>query len=298
LYCIVLSTMSTTQHGASAALTPPLSLETDGQLRLVFIGAGSAFTKKNYQNNLLVIKGPDHVLIDCGTRAPEALSHLGLSVSAIRNYLITHSHADHVGGLEEVMLLNRYMARQKTTMIAPERYRRFLWNKSLAGGAAYNERTDGRLLRFDDFWDVIEPVPVPGADRQLCEAALGGIKLSMFRTMHIPDSAPSWRSSSLSYGVVIDDRIAYTSDTRFDPGLIDFLESRYSLDTIFHDCQLFKGGVHAALEELAELPAASRAKTYLMHYGDAADAHAQKAADLGFKGFAAQWQPYDYPIKR
>jgi hypothetical protein len=73
------------------------------------------------------------------------------------------------------MLLNRYMARQKTTMIAPERYRRFLWNKSLAGGAAYNERTDGRLLRFDDFWDVIEPVPVPGADRQLCEAGLAAL---------------------------------------------------------------------------------------------------------------------------
>ena len=82
----------------------PLKLESPGGLRLCFIGAGSAFTKKFYQNNLLILKGGDHLLVDCGTRAPEALARLGLSVTQVRNYLITHSHADHVGGLEEVKI--------------------------------------------------------------------------------------------------------------------------------------------------------------------------------------------------
>jgi len=81
---------------------------------LFFIGAGNAFTKKFYQNNALIVKGQDHVLIDCGTRTPEALATLGLSVMDVHTYLITHSHADHIGGLEEVMLINRYMARRKT----------------------------------------------------------------------------------------------------------------------------------------------------------------------------------------
>jgi ribonuclease BN (tRNA processing enzyme) len=267
----------------------------DSALAITFIGAGNAFTKKFYQNNALVVKGSDHVLIDCGSRAPEALTLLGLSVTKVRNYLITHSHADHVGGLEEVMLMNRYMARQKSTMIAPAKYRRYLWRHSLKGGAAYNERKDGKFLRFEDFWDTVDLLPVDGADRELSEAWLGSIKLTMFRTRHIPDNSPSWRSSAPSYGVIIDDRVLYTSDTRYDPGLFGFLGERYDFEAIFHDCQLFTGGVHASLDELAGLPADIKAKTILMHYGDAVADNTAKAAAFGFKGFATQWQPYIFP---
>ncbi|MBU1078928.1 MAG: MBL fold metallo-hydrolase [Spirochaetes bacterium] len=282
-------------------ITPPrqekpeastLLTRNDGSLCITFIGAGSAFTKKFYQNNALVVKGDDHVLIDCGTRTPEALAKLGLSVTDIRNYLITHSHADHIGGLEEVMLMNRYVAKRKTTMVAPRAYREFLWKHSLKGGAAYNERVGGKILRFDDFWDGVDLEPVPGADRQLCEASVGSIRLAMFRTMHIPDSAPGWRSSAPSYGVVIDGRILFTGDTRYDPGLFDFLAGRYSIEAAFHDCQLFRGGVHASLEELRGLAAPVKAITSLMHFGDSADAYAEKAREYGFKGFVEQWKPY------
>jgi len=265
---------------------------------LFFIGAGNAFTKKFYQNNALIVKGQDHVLIDCGTRTPEALATLGLSVMDVHTYLITHSHADHIGGLEEVMLINRYMARRKTTMVAPTSYRAFLWKHSLKGGAAYNERVNGKYLQFDDFWDSAEMVPVAGADRQLCETRVGSIKLAMFRTRHIPDSAPTWRSSSPSYGVVIDDRILYTSDTRFDPGMFDFLAKHYTFDAVFHDCQLFTGGVHASLEELRQLPPSLKAITYLMHYGDKVDDYTAKAVEYGFKGFVQQGTPYVFEDSR
>ena len=239
----------------------------DDRLSIFFIGAGSAFTKRYYQNNALVVKGDDHLLIDCGTRAPEALSRLGLSVTDIGNYLITHSHADHVGGLEEVMLLNRYMAGRRPTMVAPAAYRKYLWK-------------------------AVDLEPVPGADRQLCEASVGSIRVAMFRTRHIPDSAPSWRSSAPSYGVVIDGRVLYTSDTRYDPDMLRFVEERYAIEAAFHDCQLFTGGVHASLDELAALPPETRAKTWLMHYGDAAESAAAKAEALGFRGFVRQWSPY------
>ena len=85
----------------------PLST-TDGALRIVFIGTGSAFAKRRRQSNMLVIQGSHHVLIDCGTQGPLALNDLGLSVLDVRCYLPTHSHADHIGGLEEVALMNRY----------------------------------------------------------------------------------------------------------------------------------------------------------------------------------------------
>jgi ribonuclease BN (tRNA processing enzyme) len=264
----------------------------DENLTLTFIGVGSAFSKKFYQNNALIVKGKDHALIDCGTRTPEALAIIGLSVMDIRNYIITHSHADHIGGLEEVMLLNRYVAKSKPTMIAPLSYRKFLWKHSLKGGAAYNERVDGKFLRYSDLWNSLDLRPVAGADRQLCETQIGSIKLAMFRTRHIPDSAPSWRSSSPSYGLVIDDRILYTSDTRYDPELLEFLGRYYDFEAIFHDCQLYQGGVHASLDELDGLPADIKAKTTLMHYGDGVEKTVNKALASGFKGFARQWEPY------
>ncbi|MBU0936229.1 MAG: MBL fold metallo-hydrolase [Spirochaetes bacterium] len=269
-----------------------LGLTTDGATELTFIGCGSAFSKKYYQNNLLVAQGDDHVLIDCGSRAPEALALLGLSVMDIHNYLITHSHADHIGGLEEVMLVNRYVARKKPNLIVTEPYARLLWDKSLKGGCAYSERHDGKWLELADFWNLLHPAPLSGSQREHSSIKIGNIKLDLFRTMHIPDNARSWRESALSYGVVINDRIAFSSDTRFDPGLFTFWQKNYNLDIIFHDCQMFTGGVHSSIDELATLPAETKAKIHLMHYGDAALALPDKASAAGFAGFVEQWHTY------
>ena len=106
-------------------------------------GCGSAFSKTLYQNNVLVVKGDDHCMIDCGSRTPEALSRLGRPVTDISNWLITHSHADHVGGLEEVMLMGRYVAGRKPNVVITAEYEKVLWNFSLKGGSEFNEVHDG-----------------------------------------------------------------------------------------------------------------------------------------------------------
>jgi len=283
--------MSIVQAGAAPN---PFPLTNDGKLELTFVGAGGAFTKKFHQNNLLVVKDQDHLLIDCGTRAPEALALHGLSVGAVTNYLITHTHADHIGGLEEVMLVNRYSFRKKSTMVVTEKLAEILWSMSLRGGAAYNESRGGKPLGFKDFWDVVTPKRVPGADREAAEAKIGGITVRVFRTKHIPDSSKDWNSSFVSYGVIIDGRVLYTSDTRYDPGMVADLDEEYGFEAIFHDCQFFTGGVHASLDELADLPETIRAKTRIMHYGDAIEAQAARIAELGFAGYAEEWKTYRF----
>ena len=57
----------------------PLKLSNDGELSLFWLGVGSAFSKLHYQTNLLIIKGEDHLLVDCGTKAPQASTNLALS---------------------------------------------------------------------------------------------------------------------------------------------------------------------------------------------------------------------------
>lgn len=290
------------QHQRPAEVPPPpqsgLSLKNDRSLDLTFIGTGSAFSKRFFQNNILVVKGDRHVLVDCGTRTPEALTQLGLSVTDIDTYLITHTHADHIGGLEEVMLSHRYSLHKKPRMIITDKLKHILWSMSLRGGAAYNEVKDGVPLAFDDLWETALPKRVRNADRELAVFNEGELEIRLFRTKHIPDSAVSWEDSFPSYGLLLDRRVLFTSDTRYDPDLILDLEAEYGLETIFHDCQFFRGGVHASLEELSALPAQIKAKTLLMHYGDGVDAQRAKAADAGFAGFVEQWATYRFEADR
>ena len=269
-----------------------LKLSNDGNLQLVFAGVGSAFTKAQYQTNLLIIKGKDHLLVDCGTKCTQSLFELGIPITSIENILITHSHADHIGGLEEIALLGRYVTKKKPNMVISETYQHILWDMSLRGGAAYNEEICGDILSFKDFFNINRPKMLHDFPRETLSAKVGSIDLKMFRTMHIPDVSNAWNNSFWSCGIIIDERVMFTSDTRFDRDLIESYCSKFNFEVIFHDCQFFTGGVHASIEELNTLPADIKAKMILVHYGDNFKSFEQKVSDYGFKGLGQQHISY------
>jgi ribonuclease BN (tRNA processing enzyme) len=271
-----------------------LPLTNNGELSLFFVGIGSAFTKTLYQTNLLVVKGKDHLLVDCGTKCSQALYELGLDITEIENFLITHSHADHVGSLEEVSLTGRYLVKKKPTMIITEAYQQILWDKSLRGGCGFSDPKTGKEASFGDYWNIIRPKWLPGYPRETWEANLGNINLKIFRTKHVPDNARNWDTSFWSSGIIIDNRILFSADTLFDPDLIDSYEKLFPIEVIFHDCQFFKGGVHASLEELKNLPCSIKAKMILTHYGDDWKKFEKKVKEYGFAGLGKQQVFYQF----
>ncbi len=215
----------------------------DDKLRFFFIGVGSAFSREHNQTNVLIIKGEDHVLVDFGAKGPQALKDVaGLKVSNIQNTIATHSHADHIGGYEEMGITGRYvgvrkMGLPKPRMIITEEYQRILWDCSLRGGMEWNEALDesgkpadttvlkdgrvildsvGRKLNFSDYFEPVRPLWMQMQPREKYDVELGSLRIEMFRTKHIPEQSPSWESSFWSCGLLVDGRI-FCNDCRRAP---------------------------------------------------------------------------------
>ena len=92
----------------------------------------------------------------------------------------------------------------------------------------------------------------------------------------------------------LDDHVLFTSDTQFDPELLEEFDSKHSLSAIFHDCQLFTGGVHTGIEELATLPAELKQKLVLVHYGDRWRDYREFARKAGFHSWGKALHTYRF----
>lgn len=261
-------------------------------LTLFFLGCGSAFSRLHNQNNLLVLKDDEHLLIDCGAKCPQALYEAGIESEEIKNIHITHSHADHIGGLEELALKGRYITGIKPKIFVTEEYEELLWNYSLMGGSGFNEVGVENPLKFSDFFNVYRPQFREEYARDLYEFSISSLNVKLVRTMHIPEMAKNWQESVWSTGAILDDRILFTGDSRYDPDLILDFDKIFNFEAIFHDSQFFTGGVHAGIDELNRLPEAIKKKTFLMHYSDNWRQFEKKVSEFGFAGFVEQQKLY------
>jgi len=271
-----------------------LRLTNDGDVEIFFIGVGSAFAKTHNQTNFLIIKGDQHVLVDFGMTGPNALWQTAkLKPTDIRCILPTHSHADHVGGIECLALMNRYVGQRfmgspKLRMVINEDFQRVIWTHTLQGGLEWNETPQGtcQRLQFSDFFDVIRPCWVRHQPRECWEVNIGDIHIELFRTNHIPEQATTWEASFISYGLIVDRHIFISGDTQWDRDLLDMFTP--SCDIFFHDVQFFPGAVHAPLDDLKTLPDNVKKRMYLMHYAD--DYNEKNISD--FAGWAKQGARY------
>ena len=233
-------------------------------MKLRMLGTGSAFAKAYYNNNALLETGGRTLMLDCGTTAPRALHELGIRFDAIDAILITHIHADHIGGLEEFAFQCKFIYRRKPVLYIANKLVEPLWEHSLRGGLEQES-----CLTLDDYFDVrplAEGMPV---------IPFPGIKVELLRTTHIP--------GKISYSVLVNDHFFYTADMVFDPQLLERLVNERGVSVIFHDCQLQAPGlVHADLVNLLTLPDELQKIIYLMHYGDDQPSYVGKTGKMQF----------------
>lgn len=270
-----------------------IELTNSGNLSLFFLGTGNAFTKTAFQTNLLIIKGQDHLLVDCGTLCSYAFENMyNGRITDIKNLLLTHPHADHIGGVEELALAGKYITKRLVNLVITDEFKKCLWEESLKGGIQYSEEG---VMTFDDYFNQIKPVRIQKKPFEMFETNVGSINIKLFRTRHVTTRKNSLKQSQISYGLIIDDRILFTADTQFNPEQLQFLLDKYkNIEVIFHDCDVmgYSRGVHAAYDELVTLPKEIKEKTYLSHYSEAVSTI--DALVDGFAGLAKHWVYYDF----
>ena len=238
------------------------------QIIIEFLGTGNAWSKppRNYNTSAMVTCGENKLLLDCGSLVPLALKNKNIHLKDISDVFISHLHGDHVYGLEELAIYNRFVAGTKSTLWLPELlFTEFsgiqgedIWHNCLRASLETHIKmpdNSTRQLQLEDYFNIVTLTPGK-------TYFVNDIPIEIFPVKHIIKKP--------SFGLLIDNQIAYTADTIFDMAMLDFLLER-GIHTIFHDVNFeppTENMVHATYEELKSLPEHIRKKIYLMHFDD------------------------------
>jgi ribonuclease BN (tRNA processing enzyme) len=230
-----------------------------GELEIIVLGVGDAFSDRYFPSALLLACDGFHLAIDCPDRYRAVLrsaeEHSGrrLDVEDVDHVLVTHIHGDHLNGLEGLAFYKRFAEGKRIQLLTSPELGAVLWNERLK--ASMGTLWDGEQLRQMEFGDYFEHQPLSWS----APAVVGPFRIRARRTIHhVPTSALVIEAGGRTLG--------YSSDTAFDPELIAFLAPA---DLIIHETNL--GPAHTPSAALAELPAELRERMRLIHFPDGFD---------------------------
>lgn len=247
-------------------------------IQATLIGTGTAFSRRFGNTNTLVEGGEAALMIDFGFTTPARLETLGRTLKDITHVAISHIHADHVGGLEELAFLTRFALDHRVCLVLPRDLAGELWSSTLRGGLEMTSDDDGKPMTctLETYFDVIL------LDDDFVD--IGGLEIKAFNNDHVP--------GKLSYGFVvrtgIKEAMIFGCDVRQRISELeqDPLHEAFAHGPIFHDCQLFDdgpAGVHIPLEQLMFYPQAVRDRLVLVHYNDSILDNMNRIRRLGLR---------------
>jgi ribonuclease BN (tRNA processing enzyme) len=252
-------------------------------MKIQFLGVGDQFSVHDqYQSNMVITAGSGaKILVDCGGDVKYSLMECKINPTDIDAVYISHLHADHIGGLEW-LALSTYFGREnkRLKLFCEEKLQSKLWDNALQGGL---ECLGNKYMELSDYFDCHPVAEAGGFGWQ-------DIHFELVKMPHVMGEECNMYSYGL-LAVTADKKksLFISTDTQFQPDLIENIAERASL--IFHDCETsaVKSTVHAHYEQLLTLPASVKNKMWLYHYQR--DPKYRPHQD-GFLGFVLKGQEF------
>jgi ribonuclease BN (tRNA processing enzyme) len=220
-------------------------------LSFIPLGVGDAFSARHYTSCVAVRADGRWLLVDCPhpirkvLREGSGALERPLDLGSFDAFVLTHLHSDHSSGLEGLGFYTRYIVKSRPVVAAHPVVAGRLWER-LAPGMDENDK--GVKQGLSDYYDLAhldDARPV----------RIGPFEISCRRTRH---HVPTWALRIAAGGRTL----GISSDTPFDPALIDWLAPA---DVILHETG---DGIHTSYAKLAALPAPLRKRMRLIHFSD------------------------------
>jgi ribonuclease BN (tRNA processing enzyme) len=223
---------------------------------LHFLGVGAAHAVELGSSAAVLERdGAPMLLVDCG---PDTLDRYRAAYGQLpRAIYITHTHLDHVGGMERL-------------------FARLWFDETLRGNvrvfvhAALVPWLQSRIADYPgalaeggvNFWEAFRLVP--------CTRGfwLDGCWFDVFATRH--------HRPGTSFGLALHGSFVFTGDTRPVPDMLG--QYAGAGERVFHDCGLVGNPSHSGVDDLErEYDESLRRQLVLYHYGSDADGAALRA---------------------
>jgi len=223
-------------------------------MRILVVGTGDAFSTERFGCCCVLEGNKGLVLVDCPDNICRALKEANLAsgwdvdVMNMQDIVITHLHGDHCNGLEALGFL-RWLGHRNLNKPLPRLHcwkpiANRLWERLAPA------MDQGGKATLRDYFELhlLDPEH---------ESLIAGIHVSCRQTDHsVPTIALKFQSGTHT--------LAWSSDTPFDPDLIQWLE--HKADLIIHETS--PPPTHTPIEPLNALPASIKSRMRLMHMPD------------------------------